>query len=129
MSEQAPWLDEVVKKIHDLRHLKADWDSYGALPVKTHSMSCAIRFVRQLAREITIQAPLVGATPGGYVGFCWDEGDWSLDVIVGTTTGYVDYVYLDARDDKNDKDVQGAPSSVVTRLLTKCYKRMKDNAS
>ena len=80
--EPAEWLMDALSSLERLRSLGKNWDSYGAAPVNPKSVGCGVVFARHIADFVPVLAPVVTATPEGDVGFCWDTGDWSLDLSI-----------------------------------------------
>ena len=111
------WLRTTLEKIGKLLDLEYNWDSYGAEPVHVQSVASARGIISFLAEFVGVEAPTVGATPDGEVGFCWDAGDWSLDAYV-TTSGRVSYVYLDERDHARDREGRTSNPWELLELLT-----------
>ena len=103
-NKRADWLPGALAEIEALRTLQANWDSYGAAPVHPLSIEKACLLVEYLAAHPKVGVPSIGASGDGYVGFSWDEDDWSLDVEVlpGPVVMEFTYVYLDPQDDTKD---------------------------
>lgn len=88
-----PWLERSLVHVRRLGILRANWDSYGALPVDLASVDYAVAVLRVLAMVDTVEEPTVTATPAGHAAICWDDGKRSLDVEVHPD-GSLAYSYL-----------------------------------
>ncbi|MBI2195029.1 MAG: hypothetical protein HYU36_23860 [Planctomycetes bacterium] len=73
------WLVETLKKIERLSQLSANWDSYGAQPVKAEILGLSIRLLGSLEGE-SLPNPLVSAGSAGTVDFEWQFQGRELEV-------------------------------------------------
>lgn len=113
----AAWLGDTLLTLNRLRSLEPNWDSYGAKPISDASCNHAKSVLKNLAHVVSVPKPLVSATPDGHVGFCWDEGTWSLDAWI-ESTGRIMYTYLDETDSANDCEAQTDTWQDLLSLLT-----------
>lgn len=93
MALTAPWAGDdppgVYEAISRLRELDADWDSYGAAPLSSVTLTIAKRFVFDLyrladLRGYSLPEPSVAPSPDGSVDFVWrsPSEDSDLEVLV-----------------------------------------------
>ena len=116
-SESAEWRATAQQQIIGLGVLDDNWDSYGGRTVKPESITWALAIADHLARIVGVTQPTVTATGEGLVAFCWDAGDWSLDVEVDEV-GVTQYVYLDERDSSREIESSTRNPLVLARYLT-----------
>jgi hypothetical protein len=112
------WLAGAQQKISDLATLKPNWDSYGALRVSDEAIRCAMSVVTELSKVVSVPEPTIGASPDGEVGFCWDAGNWSLDLTIDAG-GVLAYVYLDEKDPMNNREERTRSVQSLLPLLTR----------
>ncbi len=113
----ASWLGDTLHTLKHLRSLEPNWDSYGANPICDASCRHAEVVLNKLAHIVGVPKPLVSATPNGHVGFCWDEGTWSLDAWI-EGTGRITYTYLDETNSASDREAQTDTYQDLVSLLT-----------
>lgn len=97
----APWVAEVMAKMKELVRLPANWDSYGAKPIKPDCLQYAVREVLQACMHGATPAPSVVPTNTGGVMLEWHRGNIDLEVRVenpGEATIY--YADADAHEEK-----------------------------
>lgn len=114
----AAWLSDTLLLLKRLRTLEPNWDSYGAKPICDASCSHAESVLKKLAHVVNVPEPLVSGTPDGHVGFCWDEGAWSLDAWI-ESTGRITYTYLDETNSANDREARTDTYQDLVFFLTK----------
>jgi hypothetical protein len=118
-SSPPPWLEGCLARIRRLGTLRANWDSYGALPVDPSSADMAAEVLRALAMVETVEEPTVTATPAGNAALCWDDGQRSLDVEV-RPDGVLEYSYLNESraipDEENLTDDIGQLAVLLTQF-------------
>ena len=113
----AAWLGDTLITVKRLRLLEPNWDSYGANPISDDSCCHAEFVLMKLANIANVPKPLVSATPDGDVGFCWDEGFWSLDAWI-ESTGQITYTYLDETNTANNREEQTDTWQALVPFLT-----------
>ncbi len=116
-TDPASWLSNALKALRSLRALEQNWDSYGARTVNDDSIEQSKNLASSLSRIENVAAPTITATPSGYVGFCWDSGDRSLDAEV-YPNGLVEYVYLDRGDSAADREARTRDYGELAVLLS-----------
>ncbi len=110
-----PWLQGHLAQIDQMRDLRANWDSYGALPVDLDSIALAKSLLSQLAYVDTLEAPTVTASSAGNVAFCWDDGERSLDLEV-RPDGILEYAYLNESQPALDEEGETCDEDALTFL-------------
>jgi hypothetical protein len=113
-----PWLQGCLAQIGRMRDLKANWDSYGALPVDPDSLILAEPLLKDLAYVDTLEPPTVTASPAGNVAFCWDDGERSLDLEV-RPDGILEYAYLNESQPAYDQEGETQDANALVYLLTR----------
>lgn len=76
-----PWAAEVAARFQHLLALKADWDSYGAPPLREDAVDSAFDLLMQLAQPSTPPPEVVPMVSGG-VQFEWHRQGVDLEVEV-----------------------------------------------
>jgi hypothetical protein len=114
----APWLEQVCDAIERLLELSDNWDSYGAKAIESDAVACAIGVIEHLSHIQNVPEPTVTPTPDGHVGFCWDTGEWSLDLSVDPS-GLLSYVFLDQRDPSQEQESRTRNANDLLFFLTR----------
>lgn len=96
MSEKAKWLPGVLATIEGFRALKANWDSYGGLPIACDAIEWARLYAGRLAEMSGLPEPSVVPTTGGEVGIEWHVDGWDCELTI-RANGYVRYM-IEAED-------------------------------
>lgn len=73
-------MPDMPEQIARLADLEENWDSYGAAKVAPRAIELAM--LLRLTLSSQSREPTVTATPDGGVGFCWDNGNWSVDLSI-----------------------------------------------
>lgn len=65
--------NEIIEKILELRHLKSNWDSYGAVPVSEKAIVNAYYFVLKMVSDdsFIFKRPIVSPGPNGGILLKW----------------------------------------------------------
>jgi len=118
----APWVAEVMAKIKEIVRLPANWDSYGAKPIKPECLQYAVREVLQACMRGATPAPSVVPTNTGGVMLEWHRGNIDLEVRVETPgEATVFYADMDASEEKEFDLYQHA--DLLAKLLWKLTQR------
>jgi len=91
------WLLERIDAVRRLGNLPENWDSYGGRPVRPEAQRVAYEVIRELAKLVGVDKPLVGATSEGNVSleWQWNDGTRTLDLEV-RPDGNLHYAYMDS---------------------------------
>ena len=87
-----PWFEPVMNDVEKLMQLKANWNSYGALPLKGRHVA---RLLSILARVMGNSTPIPSITPtaAGGVSAEWRINDVELQITVEADDGLLDVIY------------------------------------
>jgi hypothetical protein len=118
----APWMEEVMTRMKELARLPANWDSYGARPVKPECLRYAIHEVLQACMHGATPAPSVVPTNTGGVMLEWHRGDIDLEVRV-ETPGEATVYYADATSSEEKELLLDRSAGPLASLLWKLTQR------
>jgi hypothetical protein len=82
-------LEDAIDVIDGLLRLEADWDSYGALPIRFEAASRAVALLIQAAEREVSQPAIVPTNRGG-LQLEWHYSDYDLEVQVGPDGTWVE---------------------------------------
>ena len=108
-----PYLHDVLDRLLGFVGLPRDWDGQGAEPIDETAVATAIgvlRFLIDQARacEFALPRPAVSPSPGGSVGFEWEQDDNVLTI--DCRSRYPVHVYQSNRDNEIERDVDSLPA-------------------
>lgn len=110
-------MQALLDKIEELRALKPDWDSYGALAVNRVSLERAKAFIRAIPWDEGLPEPSPTASGVGNVCFCWAEKTFSMDLEI-LPDGTLDYYWCPEPDDlDNDRSSSTKDVDKIVELL------------
>ena len=99
------WLESSVQELNRIAGLRADWDSYGALPVNENTLKCAFDVLVKLMAGRS-RGPQIGASVGGGVTLEWHRPGSGLEVRIEGPSRVHAYFYDDNHlDDAWEDDV------------------------
>lgn len=108
--------------IQDLTRLPANWDSYGARPVKPECLQYAIDEVLQACMQGSTPAPSVVPTNTGGVMLEWHCGNIDLEVRI-ENPGEAKVYYADLDTGEEKEFVFDSPPASLENLLWKLIQR------
>ncbi|HAH48066.1 hypothetical protein [Gimesia sp.] len=116
----AEWYRPCEEKVIGFLQLSANWDSYGAFPIREESVERALTVLYDLSLVKGIRRPRVVPTVSGNVGLSWewDDCNQELDVEVDASRG-VRYSYYNENDpDKNLEEITTYDLMDIAQILT-----------
>jgi hypothetical protein len=96
---QLDTLNALVERLRHLLDLPADWDSYGAVPVRADVVQQAAHLIRDWLTE-GIPAPQIVPTPDGGVQLEWHQPAAYLEIHLSTPTDLSFYVESDGHEEE-----------------------------
>ena len=107
------WLPPIVSRLKDLLQLDADWDSYGAQPVRPESAKTVVELLYNLMSGDT-PIPALIPTPDGHVQLEWHTKGIDLEVDIENPALF----HVSYEDEETKEEWEGDLQYDVTRLVT-----------
>ncbi|GEM_PF-1422572 len=107
------WLPPIVSRLKDILQLNADWDSYGAHPVRPESAETVLDLLYNLMSSDT-PIPAIIPTPEGHVQIEWHTKGIDLEVEIESPALF----HVSYEDSISNNEWEGDLQYDMTRLAT-----------